>query len=184
MKIALSGPGRCGKDVAAEWLGAHTSLRYRAGTSLLAAPMVYEYFAQTGTLYRDVQACWLDRHNWRELWASIIADYNRHDPAKLYRDCLADQDILTGVRWRREMMAVNAAGLVDLWIWIDRPDAPHDKTMEFKASECDLIVPNHGDLAGYLGRWRRLARSWGVLKNGNTFADLADKFEGLECTEH
>lgn len=159
MKLAISGPGRCGKDCAAEWLGANTSLRYVAGTSYWARHLVFEQLNN----YADADECWRDRHNHRVTWAAIIGEYNRDDPAKLYRDCLREQDILTGVRWRREMQAVNAAGLVDLWIWVERPGIATDPTMEFGAAECDLIVPNAGTLGEYLGRWKRLARSWGVL---------------------
>lgn len=165
MKIGISGPGRCGKDTAAEWLGRHTTMRYKAGTSLWAASMVFDHLQRAdGPRYATKDDCWQDRHNHRMLWAEVIAQYNRDDPVAMYRDCLAEQDILTGVRWRHEFEAINAAGLVDLWVWVERPGVELDLTMQYTADNCDVVVLNTGTLGAFLGRWLRLARAWGVLR--------------------
>lgn len=161
MKIAISGPGRCGKDTAAEHLATITPLRYVAGTSYWARRLVYEEMKWLGHDYADANACWLDRHRHRMLWAAIIGEYNAADPVKLYRDCLADQDILTGIRHDNERQAIKAAGLVSLWIWIERPGCV-DPTMQYTAADCDLVVANDGTLAEFHERLRDVACEIGL----------------------
>lgn len=164
MKFAICGHGRCGKDSAAEYLAATTSLRYVAGTSYWARHLVREHFVREGMQPPDAHTLWLDRHNHRQLWAKIIGDYNRHDPVQLYRDCLAEQDLLTGLRWRREQQACRAAGLVDFWVWIERPGIPIDPTMEFGPQDCDFTIHNGGTLAEYHAKLDTLARLLGLGK--------------------
>lgn len=144
--IGIAGHGRAGKDTVAELLAGSTSLRYRAGTSYYARHVVFEAMQKAGFGYPDAHAAWLDRHSRRVFWAHTIGEYNRDDPVRLYRDCLAEQDILTGVRWRREKEALDADGLVDLWVWVSRPGNTTDPTMEFTSGECDLTIQNAGTL--------------------------------------
>jgi hypothetical protein len=144
MKIAISGHGRCGKDTVAEFLAETPWFKYVAGTSWWARHLVFSKMPPC--VYADAKACWMDRHNHRAAWANIIGEYNQKDPVALYRDCLAEQNVLTGIRWRREMQACRAAKLVDLWLWVERPGIPSDPTQEFTASECDLVLLNDGDV--------------------------------------
>jgi hypothetical protein len=157
MKLAICGPGRAGKDTAAEFLATISPLRYTAGTSYWARHLVFDWMQRDGfPQYADAHACWLDRHNHRQLWAEIIGQYNANDPVKLYRDCLADQDLLTGIRWRHEQSACKGAGLCDLWIWIDRPGCD-DPTCQVRAEDCDITILNHGTLEEFHERLRRFA---------------------------
>jgi len=163
MRVAISGMGRSGKDEIAGMLRDCSTLRYIGGTSWFARHLVHRAFA--GRIdYPDARACWDDRHSYREEWAAAIAGYNRADPIRLYRDCLAEQDILTGVRWRREMLACREAGLVDLWLWVERPCTPVDPTQEFTAGECDLTIVNDGTLDDLRKKVERIARGLGVAK--------------------
>lgn len=161
MKLAICGPGRCGKDTVAEWLGRNTRMRYKAGTSLWAAPLVFERMLAAGYDYTTVVDCWSDRHNHRQLWAETIGDINRDDPVKLYRDCLAEQDLLTGLRWRHELQAVRAAGLVDFWVWIERPGR-YDPTQEYGPEECDVMIYNGGTLDDLDAKLRAFCRLAGI----------------------
>jgi hypothetical protein len=174
MKLAIVGHGRSGKDTAAEYLASISSLRYVAGTSYWARHLVFSDFAATGVHYLDAHACWLDRHNHRQRWAKVIGDYNRDDPVQLYRDCLRDQSLLTGIRWRNEMQACRAANLVDAWVWIDRPNIPVDPTMEFGADECDFTIHNSGTLEQFHARLRLFAKAMGVLLPEKTPDDESD----------
>jgi hypothetical protein len=163
-RIAISGPGRSGKDCVSEWLRDHTVLRYVAGTSWYAAPLVYERMTDRGFRYATVEDCWNDRHNYRQIWADVIGTYNSGDPARLYRDCIAKQDLLTGVRWRKEKQACEAAGLVKMWLWVERPGIPEDPTMEYTASECDLVILNDGALEDLYRKLWVFADTLGILK--------------------
>lgn len=165
MKIGICGHGRAGKDTAAIELAKHTPLRYAAGTSYWARHIVFDYMKARGYPYTDAHECWMDRHKYRELWAARIGEYNKHDPVQLYRDCLKDQDILTGVRWRHEQKACRAAGLVDLWIWIERPNFYFDPTIEFTAADCDVTILNDGTEAEYLEKLRRFARFLNISRS-------------------
>lgn len=157
IKIAICGPGRAGKDTAAEYLAELLRLKYTAGTSLWAAGLVYEYFQKHAPgKYVGKRDCWHDRHNHRTLWAQVIGDYNRDDPVALYRDCLAEQNFLTGIRWRHEQQACKAAKLCDLWIYVDRPGCDDD-TNQIKPEDCDFVICNYGTLEQFEEKLRNLA---------------------------
>jgi hypothetical protein len=164
MKIALSGPGRCGKGTAAECLAKTTGLRYVGGTSWFARSIVFAAMPWWKRLwYWTPERAWRHRHKSRRFWALKIAEYNGDDPTRLYRDCLAEQDILEGVRWRHEQAACRAANLVDLWVWIDRPGIPPDPTMEYGPEACDLVIDNSGTLAEFHHNLRSFAARHGLL---------------------
>jgi hypothetical protein len=165
LRAAISGPGRAGKDSVAEMFRDLSTLRYIGGTSLFAASIVRDKFTPpSGRKYATAQECWEDRHSHREAWAKIIGDSNGSDPVRFYRDCLAEQDILTGVRWRREMLACREAKLVDLWLWVERPGIPADPTQEFTAGECDLTIVNDGTLEDLRKKVERIAEGLGIRR--------------------
>lgn len=158
IKLGICGKGRAGKDTAAEFLAVTTGLRYTAGTSFWAKDLVFAWFQinEPGR-YRDTQHCWEDRHNNRQLWADIIGDYNRDDPVKLYKDCLENQNFLTGVRWKHEMRAIKQAAIVDCWLWVENPRVPKDVSCQVTMDDCDLVVLNNSDLNTYLERLSGIA---------------------------
>lgn len=158
MKIGICGPGMAGKDTVAYALAEMLGLRYFAGTSKWAAQLVFERIKYP---YRSAEECWNDRRSHREDWARIIGEYNQHDPIALYRDCLRDQDILTGIRWSHEFAACRAAGLVDLWIYVSR-EGCKDSTCQVSPQDCDLTIVNDGtlsDLNWKLGNLGMILRS-------------------------
>lgn len=156
MHIGICGHGRHGKDTVAEYLARITPLRYVAGTSWWAAPLVYQRFQEMGISYPSVTACWDDRHNHRQLWSDTIGAINTPDPVRLYRDCLAEQDLLTGLRWRHELAEVKAAKLCDLWLWVHDPRKPLDPTCQIAEADCDLTIFNGGTLAELHARLDKL----------------------------
>lgn len=156
MKIGIAGPGESGKDTAAEFLAFITHTKYTAGTSRWARHLVYERMTEAGHVYADADACWNDRRNHRSLWAAIIGEYNHHDPVSLYRDCLAEQNYLTGIRFLHEFRAIQRAGLCDLWIYVDRQGC-NDSTCEIRPEHCDFTIHNYGTMEEFHGKLRRLA---------------------------
>lgn len=158
VRLAISGPGKSGKDEVASWLANRTQLRYTASTSAYAAPHVFELFSKASPgRYKTVEECYADRRNHRIFWADAIDAMNQDDPAFLYRLCLADQDILTGVRKRREFEAVRAANLVDAAIWVER-NVPLDCTQEYGAEDCDFTIENNGSLEDLHAKLDRLVK--------------------------
>lgn len=162
MKLAISGPGTCGKDTLAIWIGQNTSLTYRQSTSQYMAPMIYQDMVKAGYPYKSLEECYQDRVRHRVYWAEWIDRYNQHDPAAAYRLCLENQDILTGVRKFREIKACREANLYDLGIWVERPGVPTDPTMEYGPSEMDIVILNNRTVEVLHSRAERLVRALGV----------------------
>lgn len=163
MKLGIVGLSRCGKDEAASFLASITGLRYTAGTSWWARHLVFKSWQKfnddTGgcpPIYLDADECWRDRHSYRGYWARVIGKYNEGDPIRLYRDCLAEQHFLTGVRWLHEYRACREANLCDAWLYIDRPGCV-DPTCEITAADCDFTIHNHGTLEEFHDKLRRFA---------------------------
>lgn len=149
MKLGICGPGRCGKDTAAEYLRDKFGLRYTHGTSRWAMNLVWSRMTQMGFSYDTPEECFEDRHNHRNLWKRIIQQHNADDKVRMYRECLAHQDILTGIRLADELWACRQAGLCDTWIWIERPGIEPDPTIEYGPTACDLVIRNDGTLADF-----------------------------------
>lgn len=164
MKIGIIGPGMAGKDTAAEFIAKETGLRYKAGTSKFAAQLVWK---RSPIYYTSADACWHDRRNHREMWAKIIGEYNQNDPVALYKDCLAEQDILTGIRWKHEYEACRAAGLCNLWIFVSRPGC-WDTTCEVKQEDCDLTIHNTGTLEEFEWKLKNLCEVLDVKERDAT----------------
>jgi len=156
-KIAICGPGRCGKDTAARWFASHTLLRFGRSTSEVIAPHV------AARLSLPLEVVFSHRHDNRQFWFDVGNELQRTDPAYLVRETLKDAEISIGMRNRSEILAVRDAGIVDLIVWIDR-DVPADPTMEFGPEMCDVIVLNRGTIEEFyqrlesLARWARLLR--------------------------
>lgn len=154
--IAICGPGRSGKDTAANWFARHTHLRFGRSTSEIIAPYAAE------RLGRPVDVAFAHRHQNRVFWFNVGNELRATDPAFLVRECLKGGEIVVGMRNRSEVLAVRSERLVDLVVWIDR-DVPTDPTMEFGPAECDVIVQNRGTLDEFEDRLAALAR-WAGLR--------------------
>ncbi len=158
MKLAIVGPSRSGKDESGLILDRISTLRYTGFcTSMVILPHASK------RLGMPERIAWDTRHRHRALWREIGDELREHDPAFLARQVLAGQDIAVGIRSRREMLATQEQGLVDLTVWVDR-DVPKDESQEFGQELCDIVVPNHWGVEELESRLTRLAASWGVLK--------------------
>ena len=158
LKVGIYGPGRSGKDAAAEWFAANTRLRYWGSTSQVITPHAAK---RLGISEREE---FRRRHEDRALWRQIGDELREVDPAALARVTLWDGDLNVGVRSLREIAAVRRERLVDVALWIDRPGVPEDPTLEFDESFADVIVPNRWGLPEFHARLANLARAWGVLR--------------------
>ena len=159
LRLCIVGPGRSGKDVAAEWLVANTTLRYGGPCSWFIASHIA---SQDGVTREQAYAA---RHRdvaTRERWRAAGDKLREQDPAALARASLADGDLVVGVRAAVEMAATRC--LTDFIIWIDRPGIPDDPTLEFGEEVADVILPNRWGLAEYHERLKRLATALGIVQ--------------------
>ena len=155
MKIGICGDGRSGKDTAAEFLRDEFGLRYTHGTSRWAASLVWANLNNRGFNYQTLDDCYAERHKYRKKWADIIGAFNASEPTRMYRNCLQNQDVLVGIRWRSEFLACRAANLCDAWLYISRPGTS-DPTNEITPADCDYVIRNDGTL----DQFREKLRLW------------------------
>src|SRR5690606_25868868 len=122
LKVLLLGHARHGKDTVAELLRDRHVLSFQPSSMFAAERIVMPAFEARGMPYTSVEECYRDRVHHRSTWYDLICDYNRGDPARLARELFAEHDVYCGLRAEEEFRAVEAAGLFDLCIWVDRSD--------------------------------------------------------------
>lgn len=166
VRLAICGPGKCGKDEAAKFLASITDLKYIGSTSYVALDFVWERYQRmldresSGLMELMVtkEKFFAARSQHRVFWAEMIDDYNRDDPARLYKDHVTNgSSFLVGIRRLRELRAAKKAGLFNLSIWIENPRAPQDASLDYSASDCDIVVYNNRSLNHLYYKLRRLA---------------------------
>lgn len=180
MRLAICGPGKCGKDEAAKFLASITNLRYLGSTSQAALDFVYKKWnsIEPGT-YKTKEDFYADRNLHRSFWATTIDEYNQNDQARLYRDHVCNgSDFLTGIRRLRELKAAKNEGLFDLSIWIEKPDVPGDHTLDYTAIHCDISIHNHLSLNHFHYKLERLADALGIIRLGILARSREIKREG------
>lgn len=159
MKIALCGHGRVGKDEAANWFNANTTIRYSGfSTSMAITPHAAK---RLGISEAEAFA---RRHEDRMLWYELGNELREHDRAFLARQTFEHGDIAVGIRDRQEMLAVLEEGLVDLAIWISR-GVPPDPTLTYGPELCHIIIQNRSDLPEFHAKLHRLSACLGILRN-------------------
>jgi hypothetical protein len=169
LTLGIMGPGRAGKDEAAEWLVEHTTLTYGGTTSIAISR---EVARREGISFLEAHA---QRHDRRAYWRALGDEMRAHNPSALAEEMLKDSTLLVGVRARIEMQSVIEKRLCDLIIWVDRPGIPHDPTLEFGPELCDFTINNWWDVKEYHRRWQNLATTLGVMKsNGMVGHNIPD----------
>lgn len=156
-KIALLGNGRAGKDTAGGWFGLFTPLQYVGSTSRVVCPMIAE------ELGISVEAAWRNRHEHRKFWYDWCNEYRKDDPSKIAKACLAQGDIVVGLRDIVELNACKAEDLFDLTVWVENPRVPNDSTVTFTKDDCDVIIENNGDYRQFYRKLMQLCRFSGIM---------------------
>lgn len=157
MKLGIFGPGRSGKDEAAEWFVRECNLTYHGTTSVIISREIARREGNSFSLTHS------ERHSRREEWRTLGDEMRKDDPAALARAILKkDGELLVGVRAGVELHQVIKERLTDINIWIDRPAAPFDPTMGFGPDSCDIIIPNWWGLKEYHTRLWAFARFAGL----------------------
>lgn len=149
--LAFCGYGRHGKDEAAYALHRQTYLHYDGSLSWAALPYMAE------RLGMPMQMAWERRHDNRELWRKCLDELRADDPTKLVRMSLEGATIVVGIRAKAELVSVREAGLIDHFVWVDRPGFGVDPTVEYGPEDCDCVLGNTGSLEDLDSSVRRLA---------------------------
>ncbi len=155
--LGIMGPGRAGKDEAADWFRNNCGLRYRGTTSTVIS---WEVAKREGISFEDAHA---QRHHRRAYWRSLGDELRQEDPAALAREVLFESDILVGVRARIEMQQVLKEQLCDIVIWIDRSGIEVDPTIEFGPELCHIVIQNHWTLKEFHDRLEVFARAVNIF---------------------
>lgn len=162
MKIAVCGPGRSGKDTVSHWLREHTTLRYVSSTSEAAAQLCFTQLKDRYG-YTSVDEAFKDRHNHRVEWANVIWEYNKPYGITLYEEMLDTNDILNGIRRSGEIRSLQQHRLIDLTIWIDRPNT-NDPSCEMDMDDADIVIRNHTSFTDLYRRLTNFAKVARILR--------------------
>jgi len=141
--LLILGHGRHGKDTVAEIMRDDFGLQYESSSWAAAESVCRPYLEKKGLSYPTLEACYADRHNYRELWHQAIAEYNREDPAKLARDIIRKGPVYVGMRSHREYRA--SKHLFGLTIWVDafgRQPPESKESFNIDRSVADVIIDN------------------------------------------
>jgi hypothetical protein len=141
-RMIVGGHGRHGKDTFCEYL---YPLNFESSSNIACSKVVYPVLAEKYN-YASVMECYNDRHNHREEWYNLIAEYNTPDKARLSRDIFRESNIYCGIRDREEFLAAKKDKLFDLAIWIDaskRVSAEPSSSITVTKDMFDIIVDNN-----------------------------------------
>lgn len=154
--VAFNGYGRAGKDTAAEYVGKLTRERviYGGSSSWRGMPIMA---AMVGIPAEELYKI---RHLHRDFMIKAFHAIRGDDYSFLVRLALGAADIVVGVRGEMELDEIVRQKIVHLNVWVDNRRVEVDKTVEYSAEDCDVIIPNHGSKLDYYERVNRLA--WAV----------------------
>jgi len=147
-KICIIGHARHGKDTLAEMINQRYG--YKSESSSQAASRLFLYDALKDKYgYKTPEECFEDRVNHRAEWFDMICEYNKNYPGQLAADIMKSNDIYTGMRSNRELVACIDDGIFDLVIGVFDPMKPLEPRDSFDIDiwgMSDIIIPNAGSL--------------------------------------
>lgn len=142
MKVLIIGHGGHGKDTVAGIISELTGLTTQSSSKMAAMLFIYDILKHTEN-YNSFEECYYDRRNKRELWYSLICDYNRDDRSRLAKDLIKNYDIYVGMRDLDEFIECKNQNLFDLVIGVFDPNKPLESKDSFKIDifkHSDFIV--------------------------------------------
>lgn len=153
-KICIIGHARHGKDTLAEMINQRYG--YKSESSSQAASRLFLYDALKDKYgYKTPEECFDDRVNHRAEWFDMICEYNKNYPGQLAADIMKSNDIYTGMRSNRELVACIDDGIFDLVIGVFDPMKPLEPRDSFDIDiwgMSDIIIPNAGTLSNLVHR--------------------------------
>ena len=146
MKILVLGHGRHGKDTVSELLSKSYGFTFSSSSYFCAERFIFDEIKDEMG-YGDINQCYNDRHNHRQLWRELIEGYNENDPSRLAREMLEVYDTYCGMRSNREYQA--SKDLFDIILWVDASSRIDyvDPTLDIEFNPYEMtLVDNNGDM--------------------------------------
>lgn len=147
-KTLILGGARSGKDTLAKMMGFKYQSSSEAALDLFLFPILNDARHEMGFKeYRSLSEAFEDRVNHRDLWKTLIEEFNSKDRTRLATHMLADSDVYVGMRSNLEYQACMKKALFDHVIWVtafDRvePEPTSSFDIEFDASIMSLVLNN------------------------------------------
>lgn len=160
MKTLILGHARHGKDTVAEMIHKISGLCFKSSSFACSEIFIYEELKDKFG-YKSKEECFEDRHNHRELWHNMIANYNTPDKARLAKEILKDSDIYVGMRSNEEFQKCKEDRVFDIVIGVFNPDKPLEGKESFNIdfwNACDFIIINNGTLEELEGKVMKLCK--------------------------
>ncbi len=164
-KILIVGSGRAGKDTSARLITETFGHKFRGSSEVAAKEVVFPLMRN---FYTSPEDAFNRRHENRELWYSLICQYNKDNPSRLAEKVCEGGSGYTGLRSWIEVVDCIEKGIFTHVVWVDNPrNNEVDPTMDF---DCQQIK-----------NFCRSSRTFFTeLTNDGSIADLRKKIEGLK----
>jgi hypothetical protein len=169
MKLIVIGHGGHGKDSVCEFLSRVFDLTFIssswAACELIVYPSLKDQFG-----YESIEQCFDDRRTKRDVWYSMIGEYNKPDKTRLAREIYKLADVYCGLRCADEFNAIKAAGLFDYAIWVDaseRVKAEPLTSCTVTPDLADVVLNNNGSSADLILEVYAAMQKLRALKNKN-----------------
>lgn len=135
--ILIVGHGRHGKDTLAEMITKELGHKFRGSSQVAASEVIYPLMRN---FYDSPEDAFEKRHQNRQLWASLIRDFNRDDKSRLAKLVCEGGYGYTGLRELEEVKKCIEMGVFTHVIWISRSVLPeNDPTMTFKFHDLFML---------------------------------------------
>jgi len=147
-RILIIGYGRHGKDTVAEMLHRKHGFKFISSSEFVGRECIWDDWGRY--VYDSFDEMFEDRHQWRELWMKMIAEYNTPDKSRTARTMLErGYDLYVGMRRYDELEA--SRDLFDYVVWVDRSKhlPPETGSMDIteRNAQWDYKIDNNGTLA-------------------------------------
>jgi hypothetical protein len=150
MRLIIVGHARHGKDTVGDLFTKLGGFEWASSSYVAADKVVRPYLKKFYDVeYDTVDECFMDRMHYRAAWYDAITAYNTPDKTKLAQDIFAVNDIYVGLRNKKELWAIRAAGMVDHVVWVDALDRlPPEPASSMSIEPCmaDFHIDNNGSL--------------------------------------
>jgi hypothetical protein len=149
MKILVIGEARHGKDSFAEFVSEFSGAKFTSSSYFAMREIIYPVL-QPLYNYNSLDDCYADRVNHREVWYTLIRDYNTPCETALATELMKENDMYVGMRSADELKACKQAKLFDTIVWVDaskRLDSRESTASCTVTSDmADIVIENNGSL--------------------------------------
>jgi len=146
--LLVIGHARHGKDTVCEILQEKHNLSFKSSSLFCAELFIFNELKDKYG-YKNVEQCYLDRHNHRTEWYTLINNYCTPDLARLGKEIFNKYHIYCGLRNKKEFHAMRNAQVFNYAIWVDRSEhLPLEdlSSMSLEPWMANFVLDNNGTL--------------------------------------